>query len=533
MSLASRWGSSRGRAALATVLGALVIASGASYWLTHRSPPTGRVLILMTVAAPSAPGEFDLRGKLSSLALRGAGGAAGEVSLHLDTSFSLTRSALAPGTAAATVVGIPAGTYGTAQLTYSLGGRQVVASSPVRLQVTAGQLAPLLFSFHLPRAGRPSLQAAYGGNQEVNFGLQVAAGTVMSVPQVTLTDQFGHPVSLREYRGKVVILANFLTECQETCPLVAAALLQLQRVVDREQLQGRVQIVEVTQDPAGDTPPILRRYQQRFGLSWPLLTGSQATIDRFWAQLKVPPVEALPWNGPAQVDQFSGLPEPYNLVHASVLDVINPEGYVVTEYQSWPQLSANSLPKTIHTYLDSQGLQQLHSGGSWTPQSLLDSITPLLRQEGVYTSLGATGGVAAVGRPAPGFVLPSTTGGRGSLAADPGHPVLIDFWATWCTNCRADMRLVTSQAQRYRGRGLQLLLVDYEESRSTVLGFLRQQAIPVPSLLDSSGQIALRYGVPGLPVAVFVSSSGRIAAIQVGQLQPQELAQDLAKILGS
>ncbi len=532
MSQASRWHWSRGRAALAAVLGTLVIASGAAYWLLHRPQPTGRVLILMTVTAPPAPGAFDLPGKLSSLALQGALGAAGDVSLHLDSSFSLTRAAVAPGTAAAAVVAIPAGTYGTARLTGSLGGRQVVATSPLHLQVTAGQLAPLLFSFHLPRAGRPTLQGAYAGNQDVNFGLQVAAGTVMSVPQVTLTDQFGHPVSLRAYRGKVVILANFLTECQETCPLVAAALLQLQGAVDREQLRGRVQIVEVTQDPAHDTPPILRRYQQRFGLSWPLLTGGESTINRFWAALKVPPVEALPWDGPALVDQFTGLPEPYDLVHASVVDVINPEGYVVTEYQSWPQLGAASLPHTISTYLDSQGLQQLHSGGSWTPQSLLDSLTPLLQQGGVYTSLAATGGVAAVGRTAPGFVLLSTAGGSGSLSAGLGHPVLIDFWATWCTNCRADMRLVTSQARRYRGRGLRLLLVDYEESRSTVLGFLRQQAIQVPSLLDSSGQIALRYGVPGLPVAVFVTSAGRIAAIQVGQLQPEALAQDLAKILG-
>ena len=530
MSSAFGWAPSRRRPTLAALLGGLVILSATALWLTQRTPPTGRVLILMTVAAPSAPGEFDLRGTLSSLTLGGAGG---EVSLPLHSSFSLTRSAVAPGTASTVVVGVPAGTYGTAQLTYTSGVRRVVATSPLRLRVTAGQMAPLLFAFHLPRAGRPSLQGAYGGNQDVNFGLQVAAGTAISVPTVTLTDQFGRPVSLREYRGKVVILANFLTECQETCPLVAAALLQLQRAVDRERLQGRVQIVEVTQDPANDTPPVLRRYQRRFGLSWPLLTGNPTTIAGFWAALKVPPVGALPWNGPAPVDQFTGLPEPHDLVHASVVDVINPEGYLVTEYQSWPQLAASGLPKTIYTYLDSQGLQQLHSGGSWTPQSLLDSITPLLQQQGVYTSLAATGGLAAVGRSAPGFVLSSTAGGKESLAGELGHPVLIDFWATWCTNCRADMRLVTSQALRYRGRGLRLLLVDYEESRSTVLGFLRQQAIQVPSLLDASGQTALRYGVPGLPVAVFVTASGRIAAIQVGQLQAKALAQDLAKILAS
>lgn len=131
---------------------------------------------------------------------------------------------MAPGTGSTAVVGVPAGTCGTARLTSSLGppagGHQSAAPPGDR------RPAPQLLSLNLHRAGGPSLQGAYGGNQDVSFGLQVAAGTVMSAPTVTLTDQFGGPVSPREYRGKVVILANFLTECQETCPLVAAALLQ-------------------------------------------------------------------------------------------------------------------------------------------------------------------------------------------------------------------------------------------------------------------------------------------------------------------
>ena len=533
MSSAPRRRRPGGRRALAAVLGVLAVSAGATYWIAHRTPPAGRALILMTVAAPGPTGAFDLRGTVAGLTLGSRSGTTAKVPLQPQIGFSLTQAAVAPGTSTVTVATVPTGTYREAWLTYSLAGRRTVVERPLRLEVSAGQLTPLLFTFHLPPTGPPLLTAAAGGNQDVNFGLQVAAGTVTAAPTLTLTDQGGRPVSLGGYRGKVVILANFLTECQETCPLVAAALLQLQRTLDREGLQRRVQIVEVTQDPATDTPPILRRYQRRFGLPWPLLTGSPATVDRFWAALKVPPVEALPWDGPALVDQFTGLPEPYNLVHASVVDVINPQGYVVTEYQSWPQLKAASVPQTIYTYLDPQGLRQLRSRGSWTPASLLDSITPLLQQQGVYTALAATGGVATVGQTAPGFQLPSTAGGEGSLAAERGHPVLIDFWATWCSNCRADMRLVAAQAERHARAGLRVLLVDYEESPAAVRQFLRSQKIALPSLLDSGGRTALRYGIPGLPVAIFVARSGKIAAIQVGQLQSGPLAADLARILGS
>ncbi|MGH7612275.1 MAG: redoxin domain-containing protein, partial [Candidatus Dormibacteria bacterium] len=423
--------------------------------------------------------------------------------------------------------------YRSARLTLRTeAGTEVQDLQQVVLQVTPGRLTPLLFTFRVGTAS-PGLTAttAYAGNDQVNFGLKVAAGTVMNVPDVSLEDQAGQPLALSHYRGKIVVLASFLTECQETCPLVASALLQLHQLLVGQHLQKQVQIVEVSQDPADDTPAALRAYQRYFSLPWPLLTGSATAINTFWSQLKVPPIQDEPWGGPSPIDRFTGKPEPYNLIHASVVDIIDPEGYVVSELQDQPTLSTSSIPQVIYKYLDQQGREQQKAGGSWTPSSLLNSLQPLLEQKGVYTSLPAASGAATVGKQAPPFTLPSSAGGSVELVAQLGHPVLLDFWATWCDNCRADMHLVAKTAQTYAAQGLRVLLIDYQESRSTTLRFLTGLGVQLPTLLDRNASVADRYGVLGLPVAIFINRKGVITAIQVGQLQQEEVSQDLPTIL--
>jgi len=227
---------------------------------------------------------------------------------------------------------------------------------------------------------------------------------------------------------------------------------------------------------------------------------------------------------------FTGQAEAYNIVHASVVDVVNQDGYVVSQQEDQPTLNASSIPPTIYKYLDSQGHQEQKAGGSWTPESLLADVTPLLEQTGTYTNLPKAG--VAVGDQAPDFSLPSTAGGNLALSQELGHPVLIDFWATWCTNCRADMKLVAQTATQYKAQGLRVLLVDFEEQRTSTVKFLKGLGIDLPTLLDHNGQVAEKYGVPGLPVAVFVNSQGRVAAIQVGQLDQADSSHDVAAALG-
>jgi len=535
----SRFG--RPKVLAGAVAASLVIAAGAGVGelLSHHSTKQGQVLVLLTVDSPLPHGASSLQGRVVSLKLMPEGAGSSWMTIAVPASrVTLPGRWSAPNADNLELATVPVGSYSRAQLELKVSGSAPIDDSQsVGLKVTSNQLTPLLFTFKesAPGTGQALTSApAYGGNDEVNFGLQAASGKVMSVPTVPLVDQDGRSASLSEYRGRVVVLASFLTECQETCPLVAAALLQLQKLLNQNGLQNKVQIVEVTQDPQDDTPTILTKYRNYFSLPWPLFTGTTANLDQFWSRLKVPPIQKESWGGttPA-VDRFTGEPEPYNLVHASVIDIVDPQGYVVTEMQDQPNLSTSSIPHVIYKYLDRQGLEEQRAGGAWTPRSLYQTLTPLLQQQEVYTTLPESDGAATVGAAAPDFSLTSTAGGSVGLGEELGHPVLIDFWATWCTNCRADMKLVGATAVRYQAQGLRVLLVDYQESSGTVRKFLRQHKIGLSSLLDQHGSVAGRYGVPGLPVAVFVTAQGKIAAIQLGQLRKAAVTQDLAKTLSN
>ena len=530
----------RPRYLAALLVAVLVVALGGSVGLLVRpsTSPQGKLLVLLTVAVPVLSHPATLQGQAVGLRLLPAASGSSWLTVAVrPTAVTLPGNWTAPNSDSLFLEPVPAGRYRAAELVLrSSAGRQLADSQKLVLKVAATGLTPLLFTF---RAGPVTSglaltgAAAYGGNDQVNFGLEVAQGKVMSLPSVQLVDQSGQSMSLQRYRGKIVILASFLTECQETCPLVAAALLQLQRLLDQQHLSSQVQIVEVTQDPGDDTPAILTKYQRYFSLPWPLLTGTPGNVNAFWSQLKVPPNQNDAWNGPAAIDLFTGQKEQYNIVHASVVDVVNPEGYVVSELADQPTLNSSTIPSVIYQYLDAQGQQEQKAGGAWTPQSLLASITPLLEQKGTYPTLPKSGGVVAVGDPAPDFSLPSSAGGNLALSQELGHPVLIDFWATWCTNCQADMKLVAQTAAQYRAQGLRVLLIDFEEQGPAADKFLTRLGIDLPTLLDRNGQVAHRYGVPGLPVAVFVDSQGKVTAIQVGQLDQAEVAHDVPAAVAS
>ncbi len=510
----------------------LLLVAGLALVLTRGAAAPGRLLLLGSVTRPVPAGTKAVTTRVVGLQIEGLATGGGWQSIEF-TGVDLTfpGADLAPNTATILQTDVAAGAYSRARLDLitSVGRLQVERS--VGFRVASGQTTPLLFTFQV---GSPGLTpaAAYGGNSQVTFGLALASKEIQAVPNTTFSNQQGQAVRLSEYRGKVVVLASFLTECQETCPLVAAALLQLHRMLAQHGLAGKVQILEVTQDPAQDTPAILGKYQRYFSLPWPLLTGPPSSINAFWAHLGVPPVRALPWHGPAPTNLFTGGPEPFNLIHASVLEVIDPQGYIVTVMQSQPSLSTTTIPNTLYRYLDAQGRSELKTGGSWTPATVYQAITPLLQQQREVNAFPKTS-QAVPGRQAPNFTLPSTAGSPVTLAKLRGHPVMLDFWASWCTNCKADMGLIASAARSYAGRGLRVVLVNDQQSAQTARDFLRGLGVTLPSLLDRGGQVAQEYGLPGLPVAVFIRPNGEISSLVLGQLQRGQLDAAVGKLLAA
>ena len=118
---------------------------------------------------------------------------------------------------------------------------------------------------------------------------------------------------------------------------------------------------------------------------------------------------------------------------------------------------------------------------------------------------------------APDFTLTALAGGNMQLSTLRGKPVILNFWATWCPPCRAEMPELEALWQRYKDDGLLLIGVDQGENAATVERFARGVvATTFPLLLDTNQAVGRAYGVRALPTTVFIDAEGRIQDVRIG-----------------
>ena len=114
-------------------------------------------------------------------------------------------------------------------------------------------------------------------------------------------------MSLAALHGKVVVLAPFLSLCQDECPLITGAFISLQRDLRARRLAHRVVFVEATVDPGRDTVARLAAYQREFGANWDLWTGTPANVAAFWKPFGVE-YQIVAEDSPPKIDWFTGTP---------------------------------------------------------------------------------------------------------------------------------------------------------------------------------------------------------------------------------
>jgi peroxiredoxin len=115
-----------------------------------------------------------------------------------------------------------------------------------------------------------------------------------------------------------------------------------------------------------------------------------------------------------------------------------------------------------------------------------------------------------VGDPAPDFQLTSLDGKPVKLSDYRGRYVLLNFWATWCPPCREEMPALEETYRAYRDRGWVVLGVNIAETKVTVGGFVRQQGVTFPIVLDSDRSVTERYHVEPIPTSYLIGPDGRI-----------------------
>ena len=184
-------------------------------------------------------------------------------------------------------------------------------------------------------------------------------------------------MSLASLRGKVVVLAPFLSLCQDECPLVTGAFISLQHDLQAAGLSSKVVFVEATVDPGRDSVARLAAYQSEFGAHWELWTGSPASVAAFWRAFGVS-YQKAPEDQPPKLDWWTGQPLTYDVVHTDgyiLIDASGRERFVDAGAPHVPGLS----PK-LRSLLGQGALHGLAhpEQPTWTVASALASISWVL-----------------------------------------------------------------------------------------------------------------------------------------------------------
>jgi thiol-disulfide isomerase/thioredoxin len=141
-----------------------------------------------------------------------------------------------------------------------------------------------------------------------------------------------------------------------------------------------------------------------------------------------------------------------------------------------------------------------------------------------------------VGDTAPAFTLKTLEGNSVSLSDFKGHPIVINFWASWCPPCRDEMPVMVEAYRAHGDSGLIILAVngrDQETSTRAVRRFVAEFQMSFPVPLDEHGDVRKRYRLRGLPTSVFIGADGLVRGVIIGPFTPTAFETHLKEILSA
>ena len=112
-----------------------------------------------------------------------------------------------------------------------------------------------------------------------------------------------------------------------------------------------------------------------------------------------------------------------------------------------------------------------------------------------------------------------------------GHPVILDFWATWCGPCQAQSPIVNGISQRFKDKGLVVVGVNTSDAEGLAARFVAKKGLLFPMVYDEGNTIANKYGVDNLPTLIVVSKEGKIVAVRHGVTSDSDLERLVRQVL--
>jgi cytochrome oxidase Cu insertion factor (SCO1/SenC/PrrC family)/thiol-disulfide isomerase/thioredoxin len=316
--------------------------------------------------------------------------------------------------------------------------------------------------------------AALASNPDLDLGTTLSG----TAPDFTLTDQFGQHVSLRSFRGRVVMLAFNDSECTTVCPLTTTEMVDAKRLLGAA--GSKVQLLGVDANPTATAVADVRAYSQAHGMmhEWQFLTGSLLQLKGVWRAYHIE----------VQIEQGA-------VDHTPALYLIDANGNLAKVYL----------------------IEMAYAGIAQQAQILARAVSGLLPSHPTVHSTLSYERIPSVS-PSSQLELPRASGGEVSLG--PGRsPRLLLFFDTWdseVTDLAAELEALSRDESSAAAASLPpLTAVDegsVEPSPSALPDFLGTLSRPLsyPVAIDDSGRVADGYGVEDEPWLVLVSPSGRI-----------------------
>ncbi len=155
-------------------------------------------------------------------------------------------------------------------------------------------------------------------------------------------------------------------------------------------------------------------------------------------------------------------------------------------------------------------------------------IAALVVLFGVLVSAGGD----ASGDPAPDIALPNFEGETVRLSGFAGQGVVINYWASWCLPCLAELPGFEQVYQRYRGQVV-FWGINLADDPTAALAVAAQTGITYPLAVDASGDTFAEFGAFAMPTTIFVSPDGKVLELHSGPLTAEQLEAKIASHFGA
>ena len=306
-----------------------------------------------------------------------------------------------------------------------------------------------------------------------------------------VTDLNGEELSLEQYRGQVVLLDFWAT----WCPPCIAEIPNVKKTYEKYKDQ-KFQIVGISLDRSKEP---LEAYIKKEGLTWLHYWDNIGKVSNLYKVQAIPSTFLIDGKGVIRKTNLRG----YRL-ETAVAELVN-ENLEKSTDTSTKTPAPKSIPATKILKQDT------------TPQK--DELQEVHRADPSEW----------IGKPAPDFQVTDLEGEKLSLKDYRGQLVLLDFWATWCGPCIAEMPKVKKAYEKYKDQNFQIIGISLDQSEEPLTAYIEKEGLAWIHYWDENREIRTLYGVWGIPSAFLIDGEGVIRKASLGGFDVESAVAELVK----